>query len=384
VTVVLILFTPVTIMGLAQRRRRLTWPALTIASVIAVPIFIWLAWDDPAIRRPLTIEEIAPSFDGGEKSYALLMRYSKQHPSEEAKAFSKFKSAVPLWTASRAHEPEKWIEFLTKNRAAIEADWATLQPQRTWLLELNGFDRIADLGAARFDSDIMRFDVWRTLSQRAAAIASLQVLDGHGEEALATILPYLDLSRKLEPSSRTLVRTMIARVVQRLSLETITFILNRHTPSSGTRARLAAAVAGGNSGAGARRLVLIEYPYLATTAREMALGAQLGFLNDTRSGLARPLDIVSPFIFNPIATVNRYGDYIYEVAAMAEARELGKFAVRVSTFQTDLTRHSGPKNLGGSVLLSIAIPSYERLLKTYWEIEDLRNALHARLTAQTG
>jgi hypothetical protein len=379
-TAAFILFTPVTIFALAERRRRLTWPLLAFGWVIAIPIFAWLAWDEPAVRRPLTMEEIAPAFDGAEKSYAVLMRYSKQHPSDEAKAFSNFKPVVQ-WTASGPREPEKWIEYITKNRAGLEADWAKLAPQRAWLAELNGFDRIADLGATSFSADIIRFDVWRTLSQRATAAATLQVLDGHGEEALATILPYLEISRKLEPYSRTLVRTMIARVIQKMSLETITFILNRHTATPAMRARLATALAGGNSPAGARRLVLMEYPYFVSIAREMALGDQLGMSFQNKPPVAGPLNLLSPFLFNPIATTNRYGDYVYELAALAEARELGKFAVRSHGFTTELSRHGGPKNIGGSILLNMATPALDKVLKTYWEIEDLRTALHARVTA---
>lgn len=379
-TFAFILFTPVTLFALAERRRRLTWPALAIGWLLVVPVYAWLAWDEPAIRRPLTMEEIAPAFEGGEKSYAVLMRYSKKQPSDEAKAFAKYQPAVQ-WGGASPREPDKWIEFLTKNRAGLEADWAALAPQRAWLIELNGFDRIADLGAANFDADIIRYDVWRMLSQRASAIASLQALDGRGEEALATILPYLEISRKLEPSSRTLVRTMVARVVQKLSLEVIAFILNRHAVSPAMRAKLATALAGGNSPAGARRMVLIEYPYLVTTVRNMGLSSQLEIVDGNKPAAARPLDRLAPFLINPIATINIYGDYMYELAALAEAREIGKFAVRGNGFETTGDRRGGPKNLGGRVLLNMAVPSFEKVLRVYWEIEDLRAALHARVTA---
>lgn len=379
-TFAFILLTPVTLFALAERRKRLTWPALALGWTVVVPIFVWLAWDEPAIRRPLTIEEIAPAFAGGEKSYALLMQYSRKHPSAEAKAFASYKPAVQ-WGGASPREPDKWIEFLTKNRSGLEADWAALAPQRAWLTELNGFERIADLGAENFDADIIRFEVWRMLSQRAAAIASLQALDGRGDEAFATILPYLEISRKLEPSSRTLVRTMVARVVQKLSLETITFILNRHALSPAMRAKLVADLAGGNSPAGARRMVLIEYPYLITTVRSMGLSSQLEIIDGNKPAAARPLDRLAPFLINPIATINLYGDYMYELAALAEAREIGKFAVHGHGFQSAADRRSGPKNLGGRVLLNMAVPSFDKVLRAYWEIEDLRAALLARVTA---
>lgn len=377
-TVLFILVTPTALFTFAARRRRLNWFALGLGWAAVLPVFGWLATDDNAIRRPLSIEEISPAFDGAQKSYALLMRYSKQHPSDEAKEFTKRKPAL-LWNSSGPSEPDKWIEYLTKNRAALATDWIALTPQRQWFAELNAFDRIGDLTPPRFDADIMRFDVWRTLSQRMCAAASQQVLDGQGDEALATILPLLEISRKLEPSSRTLIRTMIARVMQKLSLHTITFILNRSTPSAAIRPRLAAALAGGNGPAGARRMVLIEYPAFASVIPTLNLGDQELFSGEGKSPMAGPLRLLSPFLFNPIATVNIHGDRIYELAALAEAREIGKFTVRNST--PEFGRPTSPKNVGGAVVLAMAMPAMDKVVRVYWEIEDQRTALHARVVA---
>ena len=379
-TIAFIVITPTALFTLAARRRRLTWLTLALGWVVMLVVFAWLARDDAAIRRPLTIEEISPAFDGAQKSYAFLMRYAKQHPSEEAKAFAKFKPAVQ-WAGTGPREPEKWQEFLAKNRAGLEADWAALAPQRQWFADLNAFDRIGDLAPARFDSDLMSFAVWRMVSQRTCAAASCQVLDGRGDEALATILPLLELSRKLEPSSRTLVRTMIARVIQRLSLDSITFILNRHTPSPALRPRLAAALAGGNSPAGARRLILMEYPYLLSLVSSMRHLDRSLIEGEGESPIKGPLAVLSPFLFNPIATLNTYGDHLYELAGLAETRELGKFAVRSNSFSETFAQHGSPKNIGGALLLNLAVPAFDKVVKSYWEIEDLRAALHARVTA---
>lgn len=379
-TIAFILITPTALFALAARRRRLTWLTLALGWAVTLAVGAWLARDETAIRRPLSIEEISPAFDGAQKSYAVLMRYSKRQPAEEAIAFTKFKPAVQ-WTGAGPREPEKWQEFLTKNRAGLEADWAALAPQRQWLAELNTFDRIGDLAPARFDADIIRFDVWRTLSQRTCAAASYAVLDGRGDEALDIILPLLELSRKLEPSSRTLVRTMIARVIQRLSLDTITFILNRHTPSAALRPRLAAALGGGNSPAGARRLILMEYPYLLSLVSSMR-HLDRGLLEgEGESHIKGPLAVLNPLLFNPVATLNAYGDYLYELAALAEARELGKFAIRSNSFSQTFAQRLSPKNIGGALLLNMAVPTFDKVLKSYWEIEDLRTALHARVTA---
>ncbi|MBI5766867.1 MAG: hypothetical protein HZA93_03680 [Verrucomicrobia bacterium] len=379
-TVAFILVTPAALLILLTRRRPLSWLGLALGWTLVLPAFIWLAWDDPTVRRSLAIEEISPAFDGAEKSYAVLMRYSKQHPSPEAQAFAGVKLSVP-WSAAGPHEPEKWQEFLVKNRPGLEADWATLAPQRNWLAELNAFPRIADLAPARFDSNLITFQVWRTLSQRTCAMASQLALDGRGDDALATVLPMLEAGRKLEPSSRTLVRTMIAVVVQRMTQQTIVFILNRHTPSPALRERLTAALAKGNAAAGARRLVLLEYPAFFSVIPDRSRFSTTPLLSEVKSRITKPLELLSPFLFLPNATANLHGDHLYSLAALAEARELGKFSVRSQDIADSFARTQGPKNLGGKLLVVMATPSFDKVVRTHWEVEDDRAALLARVQA---
>ena len=59
--------------------------------------------------------------------------------------------------------------------------------------------------------------------------------------------------------------------------------------------------------------------------------------------------------------------------------ELNGFSARQHDFVHALQYRSGIKNLGGTLVLSMTIPSYDRMVKAYWEIEDLRTALQARL-----
>jgi hypothetical protein len=94
------------------------------------------------------------------------------------------------------------------------------------------------------DAEIIAFQPFRAHYQHACAIASLQALDGHGDAALATLLPILEVNRKLEPSSRTLVRSMLARVGQRMAIETAAFVLDTTAVSPDSRARFASALVG--------------------------------------------------------------------------------------------------------------------------------------------
>lgn len=378
---VIVLLVPLALASWAARRQWLKWPVLAFGWLAAGAILAWLAWDDPLVRRPLTIDEVAPAFDGAERSYAVIMEYGKQHPGEESKAFTNYRPKVQFSGASIA-EPEKWVEFLTKNRAALEADWAAVAPQRAWLDRLKAFDRLGDLTPPDFAADIPRFDVWRFLSQRTCAIASLQALDGQGDEAIATLLPMLEVSRKFETSSRTLVRLMISRVAQKLCYQTAGFILDRTKPSATACARLLTALEGGNGPAGARRIVLIEYAHFMPTLTKLSLTDAATALSWNRP---RPmlgfLDLLTRFVFNPRATTNLYGDHAHELAALAETRDLGGFAVRQEAFVHSSFRQGGMKNLGGRLILNMAIPGYQKILKSYWEIEDVRVAVQARLKA---
>lgn len=376
-TTAVLLLVPIVAFTWLVRRHRLAWGWLALGWAAVIPVYFWLAWDEPAIRRPLKIEEISPTFPGAERSYEVLMRYSSLTPSAEAKAFTQFKSTLAR-TSQGPRDAEKWVEFLIANRAAVEAEWTALAPQRQWLAELNAFDRIGDLTVARLDANVIQFNAWRTLARSAVAIACLQAIDGHGDEAIATLMPYFEISRKLEVSSRTLIRSLTARTVLRWSVDAANFILDRQPVSPATRARLGAALAGGSSGAGARRLILIEYPTFASVVAALNLAERS--LSERNWLLRGPLALLSRFIVNPVATVNRYGEFLYDLAALAEARAIGKLAVRSLDFAHAFIRHPGPKNLGGGAILNLATPSFEKLIRSYWETEDLRVALYARVT----
>ena len=72
-------------------------------------------------------------FSDAERSYAMIMRYSRQSQDSEAKSFDPAKLKTQWTTEATTRDPGKWREFVMKNRAAIEADWALLAPQRRWL-----------------------------------------------------------------------------------------------------------------------------------------------------------------------------------------------------------------------------------------------------------
>lgn len=375
---------PLILVGvLRQLQRRSGW-WISGGYLALAPVLIYLATDDAEIRRPMTVEEIAPAFPGAEQSFEILLRYGKDHPL--AKTFREPKQGLYPQNTVQSRDPaqpEKWMNWLLADRKNIEAAWVELAPVRAWWDELNAFDRIGDLTRARIDAELPGFAPIRTFTMQACAIAGLQALDGYGDEAMATVLPVLEVSRKLQPSARTLVRQMISIVVERLSLRTIAFVLDHTTISAPVRSRLTAALAAGGGGAaGARRLVAIEYTISLQMMMEhpRPLGDTLftyPFLN-APAALRRPLNLFGPFLYNPRATYNLYGEFNSDLQELIAQRKLAEATARTKRFfEEDARPHF--KNYMGSQLIRMSVPEYTKVAESYWATQDLRDALLARV-----
>lgn len=357
------------------RRGWLTWPILLGLCALAAGACTYLGWDDSTIRRPLSVDEIAPALPGDEQSFALVMRYAKGSP-----AANTFVAPPPPIPGSGPRDAEKWKAHLLANRAKIEAGWAELAPLHVWWLELAAQDRIGDLTPPRWDAQIIAFAPFRSYSQHAAAIASLQALDGHGDAALAMLRPLFDVARKLEPNSRTLVRAMVAKVIQRLALETAAFVLDQAPVSAVTRVEFATTLAATQGGpAGARRLLLIEYALFAPLLLTMPLADMNFELTGTPRAATRALGLFDGLIINRRATFNLLGERYYALASLAAERRLDQLEAASAAVNAPFTTRRTMKNFGGRLLADAAMPAFSKVVKSYWEIEDLRAALLGRL-----
>jgi hypothetical protein len=366
-----VIIVPAALLWLAHRRRWLdSWLALAAGYLVLVPVLVWLAWDEPAVRYPVSLDELCPPGPQAEASWAVTLAYTPRDGQPARRTYSETK--FPLSAAS-PDKPAEWQAYLEKNRDALHAAWAGL-PERAWWAELNGFPVLGDLMPARYDAPIIKFQPYRTTTQLACAEAGLLALEGKGDAAMDTVLPVLEVGRKLEPSARSLVRFMVARVIQKMGLNTARFILDHAVVSPDRRARLAAILRGGSGGpAGARRMLLIEYAissnYLLT---------QFGDPQHQRPLWKRGLLGLFRLVYNPVATANRYGALTEDLAGLAERRELAGFGTRTAQF---ITANSRPhfKNMAGGLMLSMTIPAYNKVLESYWKIEDLRTGLAADL-----
>lgn len=372
-----VLMVPLGLLSLA--RRRLTpWSTIIVGFLVAAPVLAYLAHDDAELRRPLR-DPVA--FEGAEKSFEVLMRYGKNHSlGRDFRAPPRNYQPRPNWDPSKV---DAWAVWLLANRELIEADWADLAPLGKWWGELATFERIADLTASDHNAELIAYPPLRTYVQRACAIAALQALDGRGDEAFTILQPVLDVSRRLEPESRTLMRFVISLAMQKLAVDTATFILDHATVSPAARVRFAAALTRGIGGeAGARRFAEMEYSIAVGSYRNLQGWDYFPFDpgNDTVVGVLAN-DIPKPFlslltrlVCNPARTFNAYGDYTQRLQDMVARRELNS----VAPLRDELVRPRF-KNLLGTLFIAAIVPAYPKLADNYWKNEDARMLLLKRL-----
>jgi hypothetical protein len=371
--VAFVVLVPIALLWALWRFRLRSWWWVGGGWLVVTPVLVYLASDDAMVRHTLSVDEIAPAFPGAEKSFAVFMRYGKNRP--EAKAFRPPYNSK--WAGADPDKPGPYREFLVENRATLEADWAALAPQRAWWAELNAFDRIGDLTPPRADAEIISFQVVRALSQRACTFASLQALDGRGDDAIDTLLPILQVGRKLQPSSRTLVRSMIGIVLERLAMRTAVWVLDTTPVSPAARARLASALQGGAGETGARRLVSIDFLGVQHEMLNRPIG-DLASLADKPTLFRHPLNLISPIVYNRRASANLYGDLLADLRELAARRETTRMGPRNDEF---FQREGRPrfKNFAGAIMVQQAFPSMTKVVEAYWKTEDMRLSLRARL-----
>lgn len=362
----------------AWRMQRCSLGHTAIGLLVLGGILAYLAHDDPTIHHPLALEELSPVFPGAETSYRVLMRYGKNQPAAKGFKAPRFQNSYPVLSP----EPvAKWRETITTHRTELEQHWVALASERQWWAELNSFDRIGDLTPARADAEILGFTVVRALAQHGVAIASLQAIDGKGEEAIDTLIPLLRVSRKLQPGSRTLVTTMIAVVIEHISMQTAVFVLDTTPVSTEAKVRLRAVLQGGNVEADARHLLAVQYAFQLNTFGQ----ASLGELCDPSGGPRLPawrralLDAVGPFVYNRRATFNRMGDLHFDLQDMAARRQIAQMEPRMKLFQKQAVQPTF-KNFYGGQLMSSLVPAYDKVTTALWRNYDERMALLDRLS----
>jgi hypothetical protein len=368
----ILIIVPAVFLWLAHRRRWMTsWTAIVIGSAVVIPGYVWLMSDDAVVRRPVSVEELCPPGPQAAESWELTLAFTPHYGKPASRIYTTPKLMVARFVPEQADEWKAWVE---KNAEAIRMTWDSL-PERAWWTELNRYAVIGDLAPGRHDAPIMRFQPVYLFTAFGCAQASSLAVQGKGDEAIDTLLPIVEVSRKLEPAARSLARLMIARNTQKRVILTARFVLDHAQVSAGRKARLAAALSQGAGGpAMARRLVLVDYALASNYWRR----GFSGMTSDQPAWWHPPVNLASRVFFNPRATVNLFGDFAVDLAGLAERRDLAALAARQNAF-VDRYAHPHFKNMAGGLILGMAIPAYSAVVESYWKTEDARLALIADL-----
>ena len=177
---------------------------------------------------------------------------------------------------------------------------------------------------------------------------------------------------------------MIAVSTQKQALETAEFVLDHSQVSDAARARFAALLvekAGG--GLVAKRLMLMDVINFYGTAEAISMlkHPYVGRHEDSWSmrieGLASGLLYFTTL--NPQATSNRIHDSFATLAALAEKRDLKGMTKFSDNLSDEQLGGFQVKNLAGRLLLQMTMPAFDKVAKSYWEVDDRRVALMKRL-----
>ncbi len=362
--------------GWALRSRSWWWVGGGWLAV--APVLAYLAVDDPVVRRPIELEDVAPSFPGAEVSSQRLALYTKGRP-----AADEFQDpGRDLAWPARAATDADYAAFLQVNRDRIEAGWAQLATIRAWYDELNAFERIGDPDTTGFAEEIPLVRVHVSLARLGRAQSGLLTLAENRDAAVATVLPILEVGRKLQTHARSQVRAMIGVVARWNALRAIAFALDHGSISPAMQARLATALAADGGGeAGIRRLIATEY---AATVRIMPKLEWGGFFErggffESSTGWRTLMNPLAHFFYNRNRTLNQMGELTAEVQELAARRRAEQADAYVAAYLRGPGRPGFKNFIGTSQAASILEGPNAKFVSVYWETEDLHAALRQRV-----
>jgi hypothetical protein len=354
----------------------------SVALAASVAVFLaWLAHDDEEWRHSERHPALRNDSPEAAATHALALRYTEDAPGSLLSSLPAREPGFPSTEPGPRNDAE-WADFIAENGPAIDALWIDLAPLRAWLDELAAAPALGDLGDDS-NSPSIGSKALHLASHIACARSLRLAADGRRDEAVETLLPVLDASRKLEPHARTLMRRLIAIALRRQAQNTLGRILDGGALSPGTRDRLAAALAPRPDVAEqARLLVLSEYETIGRLLIRLdanRVAARLPDSEDNRKGAAPLLHLILPFAYNPRRSANLAGDRFGRLADAAARRDLATIVAADSRRFSEYGNILPGKNFVGRVALAMTTPAFQRIVEHYWATDDQRAALLARI-----
>jgi len=362
-----------------KKVRLLETPAsVGVGAAVLLAVVLYLAWDDPKVNHPLTMDELAPPpAREAAESHEATLAYSKRPESAEARRLPVLRSKLRSLREARTEDLEK---IVTANPDDIAADFAASAEERAWLAALDRFAEIGDTPQPDLDSPLISWSALRQTGMVLCAEAIRLAQAGRGDEAAEQLRLLLSVSMKLERHARSDVRIMAATTSLQRGLATTGRVLAIAPVSAEQRAALAAAIAGRDEADTRRRLAWINYVVVTEMLQGMPDSAVTSLVLFDSGGpfWAKLFAWTRPLTVLPRQTAN----LLAEISAAVE-RTLAEPGE--PTLATDGARlmqrlqSRSPKNFGGRALLMIAVPSYGKLAERLRETEQARQALLAQL-----
>lgn len=308
-----------------------------------------------------------------DEATADLMRYAHRRETPQ-RASLKAKEPNTLFAGANPEDHARWREFVLRSQGDLVADSVLYADERKWLLSLNRHVAFPDVDASRADADFPMYALWRTIALQEVALASILALDGRGDEALLRTLPVIELAQKLEDGAQTLNRARIARAILRIGMAGAGFVIETSAPSRESIWRMQQLLARGGGTAGLEQMLTIEIAHQSRYFDTQSFGDICAGHFAWTEQLRVPLNIVGRALFQRHATSRLHSDFLDEIRAAALQRSPEKLRTAEQRFDQSI-RAPSLRNVGGRLLLRHAAPPYEKLVRSYWEVESMRGQL---------
>jgi hypothetical protein len=355
--------------------KRTSYVVILPGLILCGGMVAYLVHDDP--QRPLLpdLGPVASTDSEGYKTYCWMVKDSPYSRVDKVQ--------IEPWAGVLFEKKkEKWREYATANQEAIEQAWKNDQIGRDWIDALNQHPPAGIIWSG--EGKALGFSALRAIDRHRLNYAICLAAEGHGDEAIRLLIPFIRASFTLQRSGVALLDEMIPVVFLNASYEVAGFILDNGKVSETAKKELATA--------------LQDPPPMELILHNAIMGEALP-LRDTIDSFGKSLVILhgdfthedaaheNPsftrflpgLIYNPHLTERHCLEYYQEYFALLKVRDSEKIKRLDKLEETELHRFT-LKNPAGSMLEEMIIPVFEG--KLFWKADEARLALLKRLGAQ--
>lgn len=339
---------------------------------------VYLAWDDPALTHPLTLQELVPApATDAEASYQATLAFTKIGDQPAPRTQPNPRHHLKH---SPVDKPDEWAKEIAAGRDKVGENFAAMAPAREWLAELDRFAEIGDMPGTDLGAPIINYSVFRqagiALCDEAAALAQ----EGRGDDALELLRLLASVAVKLERHARSDMRILIAVNALRRTFATADHVLSTTPVSPEKKSEFAAAVAGRDAALIRHRLAWLNYTMVTQVFLKHPDNVLGGIIMD--GGVdrfwARVLSWTRPLTVLPRNTSNLLAEFSQAIERVLENPAVVNIASDGPLLYKRL-QSASPRNFGGRSLILIVAPSYKKLAENLRATEEARRALLSKL-----